>query len=139
MRSVVLLRPLLNPTAAPAEPDIDLQGIFNLSWRVFDELRGLNESKDSQLVLVYLPMRGDYMDTRDPWRLSMHREAKRRDFVLIDLVEELQQLTAREVAELYIPDGSLEYPFADGHFNPDGNAWIAEQLYEGLLVFLAGR
>ena len=139
LRSVVLLRPLLSPVAAPAESDIDLKELFNLSWRVFDELRRLNERKDSQLVLVYLPMRGDYLDARDPWRLSMQREAKRRGAVLIDLVEALQQLTESEVAALYIPDGSLDYPFADGHFNADGNAWVAEQLYAGLLEFLADR
>jgi lysophospholipase L1-like esterase len=79
------------------------------------------------------------MDDRDPWRLSMRREANRRDVVLIDLVDELQQLTAREVADLYIPDGSVDYPFADGHFNADGNAWIAEKLYEELQEVLVVR
>jgi hypothetical protein len=139
LRSVVLLRPLLSPIAAPAEPDIDLHELFNLSWRVFDELRRLNERKNSQLVLVYLPMRGDYLDTRDPWRLSMQREATRRGAVWIDLVEALQQRTASEVSDLYIPDGALDHPFADGHFNAEGNAWVAEQLYDGLLEFLADR
>jgi hypothetical protein len=139
LRSVVLLRPLLGPVSAPSEPDIDMHELFNLSWRVFDELRRLNERQDSQLVLVYLPMRGDYLDTRDSWRLSMQREAKHRGAVLIDLVEALQQLTASEVADLYIPDGSLDYPFADGHFNAAGNAWVAEQLYDGLREFMADR
>jgi hypothetical protein len=136
LRSVVLLRPLLSPIA---EPEIDLHELFNLSWRVFDELRRLNERKDSQLVLIYLPMRGDYLDTRDPWRLSMHREATRRGAVWIDLVEALQQRAESEVSDLYIPDGSLDHPFADGHFNAEGNAWIAEQLYDRLLEFLADR
>ena len=67
----------------------------------------------------------------------MRREAKNRGVVWVDLVEKLQQLPAHEVANLYIPDGSLEHPFADSHFN--GNAWIAELLHERLLEFLVVR
>jgi hypothetical protein len=45
------------------------------------------------------------------------------------------------MGDLYIPDGSLAFRGADGHFNEAGNAWVAESLLRRLrrLPGLAGR
>ncbi len=50
----------------------------------------------------------------------------------------MQRLEADEVAELYIPDGSVDYPHADGHFNEAGNAWVAAQLSDVIRELLPG-
>jgi hypothetical protein len=33
---------------------------------------------------------------------------------------------------MFIPEGQLNYPFAAGHLNDQGNEFVAEVIYQGL-------
>ncbi len=133
LRSVRLLRPLVRALVPDPGPELTMGQLAELSLRVFAELERLSREHDSTLVLVYLPSRGDYRNRRDLWRRKMGAEAQRRGLVFIDLVDAMQQLPRQEAAALFIPDGSIEFPGADGHYNREGNAWVARELLARLL------
>jgi len=103
--------------------------------KVFDELLAANRAKESQLVLLYLPAPVDWKGSvSDGWRRFVRREARGRGLPFLDLVAELRRLSASEVDSLFIRPGELEYIGAAGHFNPKGNAWVAERLYATLVA-----
>lgn len=132
LRIVQLARPIVR-TLLPEQSDkLTMAQLAGLTLRVFEELQALHREDDSTLVLVYLPTREDYRNPRDLWRRRIRAEARQRGLHFVDLVESLKQLSRREVAELYIPDGFIDFPGADGHFNEAGNAWVAREILEAL-------
>ena len=83
----------------------------------------MNKAKNSTLVIVYLPMKADYMGKRaEEWRQFLHSEAMSREFIFIDLIEEFRKYPPQEVESLFA-----------GHYSEKGNAYIANILYEKLL------
>jgi hypothetical protein len=102
---------------------------------ILADLHRLNQSNNSILVLVYLPIRQDYMeDTSERWRQFLRVEAAENDLIYIDLVDEFRQLSPQDVSSLFIAEGVIEHYGAAGHYNEHGNAYIANTLYEKLLV-----
>jgi hypothetical protein len=102
---------------------------------ILADLHRLNQSKNSILVLVYLPIRQDYMeDSSEPWRQFLRVEAAENDLIYIDLVDEFRQLSPQDVSNLFIAEGVIERYGAAGHYSENGNAYIANTLYKSLLV-----
>jgi hypothetical protein len=141
LRSAQLMLPLVQTLLPERDTYLPMAELAELTGGVFDELDRLNRERGSRLVLIYLPMRRDYASQRDPWRRRVRAEARNRRIPFVDLVDAARRLPTRQFQALFIPDGSVEYLGADGHYNAAGNAWVAEQILTRLeaLPQIAGR
>ena len=93
--------------------------------KIFEDLQRINQGKNSQLVLVYLPSYEDYSsDISDFWVNIIEPEAKRQGIIFINLISEFKQK---------IPPGELDSLFLQrGHYSVKGNTVVADMLYEKL-------
>jgi hypothetical protein len=122
LSSVRVLRRLIYggeyvPTASEVEDEAT-----NVAGAVFRKLHAWHERQGSTLVLVYLPMPTDYRTPPNVFRRSVRQLAKDENLNFIDLTESINSLELKDMLRLY-----------DGHFNEQGNQFIAESLYSGLL------
>ncbi len=103
---------------------------------ILKDLLRLNRAKDSTLVLVYLPTLGDYDPAQatatERWREFLAVAAADTGVAYIDLVAALRDLPPAQVGPLFIPEGTVEFPGAAGHYSVEGNRWVAEEVYEAL-------
>jgi len=131
LRSLKLLRSLLKRLRPPPAPDASQADLPQVASRVFAALQRLNAKKGSELVLAYLPMRGEYRGARDE-RLPgfVRKAARKRGIAYVDLIEELGKLPAQEVRSLYGEKEELGFPGAEGHLSARGNEWVAALLHE---------
>ncbi|UCE86004.1 MAG: hypothetical protein JSU66_17035 [Deltaproteobacteria bacterium] len=112
---------------------LDFEKTGRLALAVFERLAAQNRERGSALLLVYLPMQTDHAwPSGDAWRQQIRAEARRRGLYVVDLVERLRQLPRNEVARLFIPEGSLPFRGAEGHYTRQGNRWVAEQLVRSI-------
>jgi len=132
LRTAQLLRPVIQSVLPEEDSSLRLAELSKLAAAVFEALDRITRERDSQLVLVYLPTRSDYAKQLDLVRRNVRREARKLGIPLIDLVEIARRLPARRFQSLFIPDGSVGYLGADGHFNAAGNTWVAEQILDRL-------
>ncbi len=103
--------------------------------KVFEDLRNINESKNSTLVLVYLPTLKDYdeiPEVTERWRRYVRFGSEELGIISIDLVDEFRKLPRYEVKEMFFPNDA-DYPGAAGHYTEKGNEYVAKLLYEKLL------
>ena len=99
--------------------------IKQVALRIFNDLEAVDSGKNSTLVLVYLPIKRDYLeDESDSWRAWLRHESSRRRIELIDLVEEIRTVGPSEFVTMFLKDG---------HYTVAGNRFIASRLYEKLL------
>lgn len=93
---------------------------------IFKHLQEINKAKNSILVLVYLPIKGDFMEMNsEPWRQFLHAEALKSNLLFIDLIDEFRKSPPQEVNAL----------FSDlWHYTEKGNLYIAALLYKKLLA-----
>jgi hypothetical protein len=116
------------PVALPGRIHDDDQ-VREVAAKIFEELRDLNDAKNSRLVLLYLPRTGDRDErTSDPWRAFVKGEAARLGVQFIDLVEEFRTLPLDDGERFFM------IPYQPSHYNASGNAWVARQLRERLLT-----
>ena len=119
------------------------------TWSVvsvlFERLQALNRARGSTPVLVYLPVRRDRTASRaDPWRKRIAEHAVHTGVAFVDLIEDFRSVPAADMAAMFIPEGSLDYDNAAGHYTVQGNRWVSERLYHrlaslpGLLGDVAG-
>lgn len=124
-------------TLAP-QPLLDEEAVKNVTYHILTELKQLNQTRGSQLVLVYLPTQADYQagaNSTDARREYIRQIAADEDLILIDLVEDFRALPPEEINGLFIPyDDSLDFAEAAGHYSVGGNQYIAGLLYEKLLA-----
>lgn len=131
LRSMQLVRAALRKpggrlTTEAARKDAETREV---TYRIFEELAGLNAAQGSRLVLVYLPVEGDYTgEDSDAWRAYLGAESRRRGWLFIDLVEAFRRLPPTEVRELFIPEGALPYLYSAGHYTGKANEFVATQL-----------
>jgi hypothetical protein len=131
LRSLQLLRSLLKRLRPPPAPDASPEDLPQVASRIFAALQRLNAQKGSELVLAYLPMRGEHRGARDERLPRFVRKAARtRGIAYVDLIEELGKLPAQEVRNLYIGREEIEFPGAANHLSARGNEWVAALLHE---------
>lgn len=110
--------------------DVKTREVLSL---IITELEQLNREHSSRLVLVYFPvideLRGEA--PRD-WIRFFEQEADRHGLPLIDLVTEFRSRPTDAMADLFIPEGGMDYPAAAGHFNEAGNRFVADLIYQRL-------
>jgi hypothetical protein len=103
------------------------QEIREIAVAILRDLARLNAEKNSQLVLVYLPLARDYYQTKvDAWREYFGGVARQNGWMFIDVVEVLRELPPQEVEALYTSDWC-------GHFTAEGNDFVARLIHERLL------
>lgn len=124
---------LTQSSATPLDRNDDAEQV---AAKLFQNLQELNESRDSVLVLVYLPTLMDYdtlpADT-ELWRERVQTIAEAHDIILIDLLTDFRELPGYQVQQFFITPQAATRPEAAGHYTATGNAYIAEKLYEKLL------
>lgn len=102
---------------------LDDDEVRAVAARIFEDLRDMNRAKGSRLVLVYLPRTGDKTGREsDAWREFVGTEAARLGVPFIDLVEAFRALPVDDGEQMFV------VPYQPSHYNPRGNAWVAEQL-----------
>ncbi|CAN5270539.1 hypothetical protein BH24GEM2_BH24GEM2_06080 [soil metagenome] len=100
----------------------------DIALKVFTTLAEANRSKNSTLMLVYLPTKWDYADNdgvTDVTRIWLRTEAAKRGFPFVDLVEEFRKLPRDRADEMFIS--------GHWHYTPAGNEWVARALHQRLL------
>jgi hypothetical protein len=100
--------------------------------RIVADLKRINERKESTLLLVYLPSHTD-IDTEmsAAWRTHVRHIADSIGVALIDLIPQIRSRPGKR--RLYFTgDHELRFAGATGHFNADGNRWVAETIREHL-------
>jgi len=107
---------------------------WELAAKIFADLDSMNRARNSVLVLVFLPTKGDRGDRSEAWRRRVHELSEREHIALADLIGDFQQVPADSVDRLFIPAGAIEFIGAEGHYTVLGNNWVANRLYWHLLT-----
>jgi len=116
---------------APLENNNQLNRV---TLKIFEDFRDVNRSKNSKLVLLYLPTEVDYRDrSLDEWREYLADESKKRGIPFIDLIKEFRLLDEREVRKMFLSGKEVSFRGAAGHYSNEGNRYVAGTLYEKLL------
>ena len=102
---------------------------WQVAARVFADLDSVNRSKQSQLVLVFLPTQEDRRNGSEEWRRRVREFSEREHLALVDLVGDFERLPADSTEQLFLREGE-----AAGHYTTTGNEWVARQLYQHLLT-----
>jgi hypothetical protein len=105
--------------------------------KILEDLQRINTSRNSTLILVYLPLWGDYQpdEKTDLWREYVRLASERTETLFVDLVDEFRKLPAGEVQAMFISDDDIDFPGAAGHYTVKGNKFVAEVLYDKLVSF----
>lgn len=106
--------------------------------KMLENLQALEKQKNSVLVLVCLPTTLHDYEQQGPtpaWRAWIRNESGKRGIVFVDLVGEFHKLPVTMKDGMFIWPGSVHY-FAEapGHYNDEGNEWVARELYRRLIV-----
>jgi hypothetical protein len=126
LRIVELARPALRALRPPAA-GLTAGELADLSGKVFESLAQLCAERHAKLVLLYLPTFADYERPGESWRERIAREARKRDLVFVDLVDELRGRPRSEVARFY-ESGDAEGRVWEAAFSDAGHAWVADAL-----------
>jgi hypothetical protein len=91
---------------------------------LFKDLAAINRAKRSRLVVVFLPKRKDWIDSKaDGWRRVLAAAAPRDGYSFVDLVDESRQL----------PRDSLDsYFLRDAHYGNRGHERVADRIVQPL-------
>ena len=101
-------------------------------YEVFRDLKEINESKNSQLVLLLLPMKENYFHYSNYWAELIENLSADLEIPFINIINDFQELPSEYVNSLFISQGQLNYIGAAGHLSNYGNRFIAEILYKNL-------
>jgi hypothetical protein len=135
LSSLKLLAKLREKIFTTKETQASTSQTYDIAIKVFEELYRINRSKDSILVLVYLPTLGDHRgNASDIWRQFIDTHLAKDKIVYIDLIEDFKKVLPQEIKKMFISPGVLDYHYAAGHYTEEGNAYIAEMLYNKLIA-----
>jgi len=109
------------------KPVLDDEEAKKIVSTIFQDLKKINEAKNSVLVLVLLPLEEDRGESPyEDWRQFVHAEAAKQDIIFIDLVDNVRQLSDQEIQGFYTNDSG------HGHLAEKGNHWVIKILSEKL-------
>ncbi len=102
---------------------------WHLTEAVFLDLAALNRQKQSRLVAVLLPERGQWDDTASRWwSRRVEAAAVANGFRFLDLAEAYRRLPGDSARLLFFSPGDRR----GTHLTPTGNRWVADHLREYL-------
>ncbi len=132
-----LLRSTLHlDNAAPRAPSEERneQTVRVLTY-MLDDLAATNRTRNSTLVLAYLPIREELgWKSAGYWRGVLADYARAHGILYIDLSDDFRRLAPAEADKLFIPNGAVDALGAAGHYNEAGNAYVADLIYQKLLA-----
>jgi len=93
--------------------------------KIFADLKQMNETQSSHLVLVYFPVESE-LTTEAPreWIAFIEAEAAAQNIILVNFFDDFQSLPHKDLVAMYRKK--------DGHFTERGNEFVAQILYEKL-------
>ena len=90
-----------------------------------------DQAHGSRTVVVWLPLLEEHQPgPNDRMRNQMLRTIQSKNIPVLDLTAPLRQLSAEQVHGLFLHEGDLEFQYAEGHYDVQGNRWLAERLAE---------
>jgi hypothetical protein len=115
-------------TEPPTDAELDSLS-WHLSEAVFIDLAALNRQKQSRLIAVLLPSRGEWEDTSFRWwSRRIEAAAAANGFHFLDLAEAYRRLPGDSARPLFFsPDDRRR-----NHLTPTGNRWVVDHLREHL-------
>jgi len=137
-RSVQLLQSWLArpaPQTAATAATSSADPLRPIVAEVFRSLRDMHRERGSLLVLVYLPMKSDYLDNPETslWRAFVREEAARDSILFLDLVDDLRTIPSGDLDSCFIQPNDAIFSRGQGHYTAKGNDFIARALYRRLV------
>lgn len=133
LRSAQLFARLTNePSEAPGPaPRLTAGQTREVLTRLIADLQRLNKAKQSQLVLVYLPIERDFINEASRhWRDEMRTVADSLGVPFIDLIPALRELSYSIVQSLYVQRRTPGDE--DAGFTSAGHKWAADRIRDRL-------
>jgi hypothetical protein len=133
LRSVALVGKLYRSASSDGGALLDEDEVKETVAFILRDLSARARRQGGTLAVAFLPLKEAYeMPSPEGWHRFVREETERQGLVFFDLVEEMKRLPRERIAELFIPEGSVAYPHAAGHYSAAGNAWVAEALQDKL-------
>jgi hypothetical protein len=126
LRVVELARPALR-ALRPRASGLTAGDLAELSGKVFESLGQICEERNAKLALIYLPTFADYELPGELWRQRIAREARKRDLVFIDLVEDLRGLSRSDVIRFYDSGDGADRAW-EAALSEAGHEWVATRV-----------
>jgi hypothetical protein len=118
---------------APRRQDVLDRESAQVVEHLLKELKQLNDKRSSVPVVVHLPAIEDYNSkVSQGWRDVISAHAAAAGISYVDLSVELRALSKREAISLFLREDEVTYADAAGHYNVQGNEFIAQALYARL-------
>ena len=104
--------------------------------QMLENLQAIEKQENSTLLLVCLPSTVHQHEQSGPapaWRAWIRGETAKRGIAFADLIDDFHKLPVTMQDGMFIWPGSVHY-FAEapGHYNDEGNEWVAKELYRRL-------
>lgn len=105
--------------------------------KMLEQLQASEKEKGSELLLVCLPTTVHQHEQSGPapaWRAWIRTESAKRGVSFVDLIDDFHKLPVTRQDGMFIwPDSVHYFAEAPGHYNDEGNEWVAKELYARLL------
>jgi len=105
--------------------------------KMLEQLQAIEKQKGSDLLLVCLPTTVHQHEQSGPapaWRAWIRTESAKRGIPFVDLIDDFHKLPVTRQDSMFIwPDSVHYFAEAPGHYNDEGNEWVAKELYARLL------
>ena len=100
---------------------------------IFDSLKKINKTKNSKLVIVYLPTKNEYQNTHnDKLHEFVRHQAEKRGILYLDLVKEIRQVSSSEMIKFFFQKDIKGFEQSKGHLTPMGNFFVAKKISQVL-------
>ena len=128
LRSVELGQRVLGRLSKQEKRDGTIGRMGPVVAQVFAEVDRLSRQNRSIPVFVYLPTEPDIVRDK-AWRQWALPTMDSLELRFLDLTAQLRALPAARANSFFIPRGWN----AEGHYTEEGNAWVAQMIYEALM------
>ena len=96
---------------------------------IFDNLKKINKTKNSNLLIVYLPTENEYQNTNnDKLHEFVRHQAEKRGILYLDLVKEIRRVSSSEVIKFFFQKDIKGFDGSKGHLTPIGNFFVAKKI-----------
>lgn len=122
--------PVRSDTISERERNLKTQEVQR---SIFKDLKHINDERSRKIILVYLPTIYEIKDNESQeWMRFIEKEAQTLGIPLINVLRIFRSLPYENVADMFIPEGQINYLNAGGHLNNRGNEFVARVIYEEL-------
>lgn len=129
----VLKRVLEGRSAQADPPPTDARAFAELVEKLFASLQAEANKSGRTVVFVHLPTLADrFNQNSDGLRTVLGNLAREHRWTLVDLIPALRELPPAYVRSLFIAEDLPGFIRAAGHYNEDGNAFVAAQIVRKL-------